>query len=71
MKTKVLDSVIAGTVAVTRLEIAKALAPLTEKVAMLQAENAAMRETIKQMREDQALAAMTPDAIRARYAAIQ
>ena len=71
VKTKALDSVIAGTVTITRLEIQKALAPLAAKVAMLEAQNAALVETVKQMRQDQALAALTPDAIRRRYEAIQ
>jgi hypothetical protein len=71
MKTKALDAVIAGTVTIARLEIEKALAPLHAKIASLEVENGVLREAVKQMRQDQALAALTPDSLRRRYEALQ
>jgi cell division protein FtsB len=71
MKTKALDAVIAGTVTIARLEIQKALAPLHAKIASLETENAVLREAVKDLREKQTELAITPDALRRRYEALQ
>lgn len=71
VKQKQMDEIIGGIVTVSRAEIAKALAPLQAKVSALETENAVLREAIKDLREKQTLAALTPDAIRRRYEAIQ
>jgi cell division protein FtsB len=65
------DSILKGMGAVAKIEAQKAVAPLAAKVASLEAENFALREAVKQMRETQALAALTPDAVRRRYEALQ
>ena len=68
---KEFDAIVRGTGAVAEAVVAKALAPLAAKIAMLEAQNAALTETVKSLRQEQSLAAMTPDALRARYAALQ
>ena len=65
------DSIVRGTGAIAEAAVAKALAPLAAKIAMLEAQNAALTETVKSLRQEQSLAAMTPDSIRRRYDALQ
>ncbi|WP_230164035.1 hypothetical protein [Roseomonas sp. CECT 9278] len=56
---------------IAKIEATKAAAPLHNEIAALKAELFAIKDAIRQMREQQALAARTPAAVRARYDAIQ
>lgn len=52
---------------IAKVEITKALVPLQNRVATLEAENAALKDAIRQMRERQALSDITPAAVADRY----
>lgn len=70
MKTDKMSAIIAGMVPIIRLEVAKATAPLVNKVAELEAENFALKDAIKQMRQEKALSALSPEDVVARYRAL-
>jgi cell division protein FtsB len=71
MKQKSFDAMLLGVGAVAKVEIEKALAPLRAKVATLEAENMALKHAVKELREKQAEADITPESLKARYASIQ
>jgi cell division protein FtsB len=70
VKQKQMDFIIAGIVEVSRAEIAKALAPLNLKIAELTAENAALKDAVRDLRQKQVELSITPQDMAARYRAL-
>jgi regulator of replication initiation timing len=72
---KSFDNMVKGVALIAKAEsekaVAKALAPLRLQIAQLEAENGALKEAIKELRQKNAEAEMTPAALKARYASLQ